>query len=81
MAICEPCVWLVQVTVAVLTLESTFQHYSPVSKAASAYLQATCLNTSLFTLLPSDSVCVFADNNFIATTSMGRVSPGESFSR
>ena len=65
----------------VLTLESTFQHYSPVCKVASAYLQATCKNTSEYTFLPSTQVCVFADNNFIATTSLGRVSPGEHFSR
>ena len=49
-----------KVTVVVLTLESTFQHYSPVCKVASAYLQATCTNTSDYTLLPSKSVCVFA---------------------
>ncbi len=49
-----------KVTVVVLTLDSTFQHYSPVCKVASAYLQATCVNTSEYTLLPSKEVCVFA---------------------
>ena len=49
-----------KVTVAVLTLEAAFQHYSPVCRTPSAFLQATCVNVTEYTLLPSSQVCVFA---------------------
>ncbi|CAM9543217.1 unnamed protein product [Ectocarpus fasciculatus] len=68
-----------KVTVTNETFSPQMVHYVSPNIDASAYLQAKVLNTSRFPLLSSEKVSVFMDGNFISTTKMRPVSPGESF--
>ena len=68
-----------KVTVTNETFSPQMVHYVSPNIDASAYLQAKVLNTSRFPLLASEKVSVFMDGNFISTTKMRPVSPGESF--
>jgi len=68
-----------KVSVAVLKLESRFTHYSVPGIAEAAFLKANTVNTSDFPFLPSSNVSIFFDNNFVATSTMKAVSPGEDF--
>lgn len=68
-----------KVTVTSETFSPQMVHYVSPNIDASAYLQAKVTNTSKFPLLASEKVSVFMDGNFISTTKMQPVSPGESF--
>lgn len=68
-----------KVTVASESFSPQMVHYVAPNIEATAYLQAKVTNTSRYPLLASDKVSVFMDGNFITTTTMRLVSPGESF--
>jgi hypothetical protein len=68
-----------KVTVAIVAMETVFQHFCPVPKSTHAYVVAMCTNRSEYAFLPSDEVSVFADGTFVSNTRMERVLSGESF--
>ena len=68
-----------KLTIAVISLNPHFMHYTAPGLSPHAYLQTRTPNTSDYPLLASDQVSVFFDGNFVTTSSMKHVSPGESF--
>ena len=68
-----------KVTVTSESFSPQMVHYVSPNIDASAYQQAKVVNTSRYPLLPSQKVSVFMDGNFISTSTMRLVSPGESF--
>eukprot|EP00992_Anisonema_acinus_P008775 TRINITY_DN4931_c0_g1_i1.p1 TRINITY_DN4931_c0_g1~~TRINITY_DN4931_c0_g1_i1.p1 ORF type:complete len:266 (+),score=89.27 TRINITY_DN4931_c0_g1_i1:116-913(+) len=68
-----------KVTVAILNLKASFRLFIVPALSDKAYLQAITRNDSQFQFLPSTKVSIFVDNNFISTSDMGDVAPGESF--
>jgi len=68
-----------KLTIGVITLNPHFMHYTAPGLSPHAYLQTRTQNTSEYPFLPSSQVSVFFDGNFVTTSSMKHVSPGESF--
>ena len=68
-----------KVTVTTSTFVPQMVHYVAPNVDASAYLQAKVQNTSMFPLLPSQKVSIFMDGNFISTSAIKQVNPGETF--
>lgn len=68
-----------KVTVTTETFNPQMVHYVAPNVDASAYIQAKVQNTSKFPLLASKKVSVFMDGNFISTSAIKQVSPGEVF--
>jgi len=62
-----------------LALDSRFTHYSVPELCQSAYLKAQTYNTSDYPFLASDNVSIFFDSNFVCTSTMKCVAPGEEF--
>jgi hypothetical protein len=68
-----------KVTVTNETFNPQMVHYVAPNVDASAYIQAKVQNSSKFPLLASAKVSVFMDGNFISTSAIKQVSPGEVF--
>jgi len=68
-----------KVTIAIASLPSQFSYRSVPKLAAHAFLHSATTNTTDYPMLPG-SANVFLDNNFVATSQLKSVSPGESFS-
>lgn len=68
-----------KVTVAMLSLPSSFRHYSVPALNAVAYLQCLTTNNSEYTLLASPQVNVFLDGSFVSKTKLNNVAPNEKF--
>jgi uncharacterized protein (TIGR02231 family) len=70
-----------KVTVMMTTLSPQMVHYVAPAVSSHAYIQAKTQNTSQYPLLASQSVSVFLDGNFVASSSsIEQTSPGECFS-
>ncbi|GMR49048.1 hypothetical protein PMAYCL1PPCAC_19243, partial [Pristionchus mayeri] len=67
-----------KVTIGVVTLEPQLVHETVPTKAASAFLTASAINTSPLPLLVGQA-SVYLDGAFVAKTQMKAVSPGERF--
>jgi uncharacterized protein (TIGR02231 family) len=68
-----------KVLLAALHLACSTRHFCVPSQATEAYLQACTTNSSEVVLLPSKSCHVFFDGNFVTTTRLEMVLPGETF--
>jgi uncharacterized protein (TIGR02231 family) len=68
-----------KLTIAVIELAPHFMYYTAPGLSPHAYLQTRTPNTSDYPFLASEQVSVFFDGNFVTTSSMKHVSPGESF--
>jgi uncharacterized protein (TIGR02231 family) len=68
-----------KVTIAIIDLDPEFTYTTIPKIAQSAYLRATCINTSDFPFLPG-KMNVFMDNTFISSSHIKRTNPKDELS-
>jgi uncharacterized protein (TIGR02231 family) len=67
-----------KVTIGIINLQCDFSYFAVPKKDVNAYLKVKAVNESPYAFLQGP-MNVFFDNNFVTTTSMSAVNPGEEF--